>query len=83
VFDVPRTNGLELTVIRDPKARDPWLATGKTQLLLPGLEPADLSVTYDGEHLTGSARVAVATAGVTGHLMVVFADGQFSGEGAP
>lgn len=54
---------------------------GRARLTVPGLRPVDVDLTYDGEHLNGSARTTFTLLGANGTLDLRYRDGHFSGTG--
>jgi hypothetical protein len=75
---LPGHNPAQLSVLR----RDGRLIyTGRTTLTVPGLHPVDVELSYDGEHVNGSAHTSVEVLGMTGDMLLHYRDGDFTGEG--
>ncbi len=58
-----------------------FILTGDATLRVPNLQPVNVSLRHDGEHLSGSARTAIAIGGLTGTVLVRYRDGLLSGQG--
>jgi hypothetical protein len=78
VLDLPRSDGVEVSLER---AGGKWLFRGKGTFKVPPLDPIDVHITYDGEHLTGSAKTGFTFKGLKGSLDVHYRDEKFSGKG--
>src|SRR5262249_1669015 len=57
------------------------ILTGDATVRVPNLQPLNLNLRHDGEHLSGSARTGVTIGGLTGNVLVNYRDGAISGEG--
>ena len=55
--------------------------SGHAHLLVPGLHPVDVDISYDGEHINGSAHTTFTVLGANGDITLHYHDGQFSGDG--
>jgi Domain of unknown function (DUF4157) len=78
---------LELLVLGNPVMlrasyeRNRMVLLGEATIRVPNLQPVNVSLRHDGEHLTGSVRTGVTIAGLTGTVLVNYRDGDVSGEG--
>jgi hypothetical protein len=64
------------------KAGERVVYAGRATLNVPGLRPVDAEVSYDGQHVSGSAHTTFTLLGATGDLTLRYRDGRFSGDGA-
>jgi hypothetical protein len=78
VLDLPRSDGVEVGLQREGGK---WVFRGQGQFKVPPLDPLDVHVTYDGEHLSGWAKTGITFKGLTGSLDVTYRDEKFSGTG--
>ncbi len=76
---LPGDNRVDFSV---RKAGERVVYTGRGTINVPALRPVDVEVSYDGEHLTGSARTTFALLGANGEMQLRYRDGRFSGTGA-
>jgi Domain of unknown function (DUF4157) len=75
---LPGHNPAQLSVLRRGGR---LIYTGRTTLTVPGLHPVDVELSYDGEHISGSAHTSVEVLGMTGDMRLNYRDGDFTGEG--
>ena len=54
---------------------------GDATVNVPNLQPLNVTLRHDGEHLSGSAQTGVAMGGLTGNILVRYRDGFLSGQG--
>lgn len=67
--------------LRAAYERNRLILTGEATVRVPHLQPVNLNLRHDGEHLTASARTGVTISGLTGTVLVNYRDGGLSGEG--
>jgi len=58
-----------------------WLFKGKGQFKPPKLDPVEIEIEYDGNHIYGQAETGFKFHGLNGKILVRYADGKFAGEG--
>jgi hypothetical protein len=76
---LPNGTPIELNVSRNN--RGAWVYSGSTTIELPRMRPLNLQLSYDGQHITGTARTGVTIRGFSGDFTVRYNDGNFSGRG--
>lgn len=76
---LPGDNPVELSV---RKTGERIVYRGRATLNVPALRPVDVEVSYDGEHVSGSARTTFTLLGANGEMQLRYRDGRFSGTGS-
>ncbi|MEM5317148.1 DUF4157 domain-containing protein [Paraburkholderia sp. JHI869] len=79
-LDLPRVTNASLT-LRNDQGR--WMFKGKGIFDVPRMNPVNLNVEYDGEHLEAEANsVGFQYKGFDAKLKIHYLDGRFSGKGS-
>ncbi len=60
---------------------DGLLYLGRAHLSVPGLHPIDIDISYDGEHISGTAHTTFTVLGANGDITLNYRDGHFTGDG--
>ena len=76
---LPGDSPAQLTVHR---AGERVVYTGRARLNVRGLHPVNVELSYDGEHLSGSAQTTFDLLGGRGTIDLRYREGKFSGKGA-
>ncbi len=56
--------------------------SGRGHVTIPGLNPLDVDLAYDGEHVTGAGNTTFTLLGSTGTIAVAYHNGTFTGDGS-
>ncbi|HEY6907854.1 MAG TPA: DUF4157 domain-containing protein [Myxococcales bacterium] len=75
---IPGTDAVQASLLYE---KSKWLFRGKGVFKPPRLEPVEIGIEYDGDHLTGHAETGFTFHGIAGRIKVTYRDEKFSGEG--
>ncbi|HYI96150.1 MAG TPA: DUF4157 domain-containing protein [Bryobacteraceae bacterium] len=79
VLAIPGTDGVTVSLMY---AKQKWLFKGKGSFKPPKLDPVEIEIEYDGDHISGSAETGFKFQGLSGRMKVLYYDEKFSGEGS-
>ena len=79
-LELPHTKDLTAKLLYDSPNRR-WLFKGGGKLEIPRLKETDLHIEYDGDHLNGWAKTSFEFHKLTGSVVIVYRDGNYTGTG--